>query len=283
MKGTTMSGETGGTQDPNPAQSAHEAELKRVATAEHGKGVTAGKRDILTKAGFKTTDEMVAWVTQQREASSNATELQQQVTTLTQEKAGLQVKVATMDKVGAVTQGLLASGVNPERAASAAQLILSRPEIASNPDGAPSAEVITASIASFKSETPEWFPQAGQPQTQPPAQGVPDPNQQQQAGGIGMPPPLPVDAGGVQQPVQGVGPVPAAPVPPVVVGAPPPAGQPPVLPAVQGVQGAGAPGQAGSAANQQRLAADAWFERLNGAEVQQQKRLRDRQDAQPDM
>lgn len=132
-------------------------ELKRVGAAERGRGVTAGKREILGKLGFGTTDEAVAWVQAQRASTTDASETQKQLAAAQAEVAQLRGQVKAMGMQGAVTNALLGAGVRPDRVAAATQLLMSEPDVANSPDGSPTQEALSSIVGTFKGQYAEWF------------------------------------------------------------------------------------------------------------------------------
>lgn len=131
-----------------------QAELQRVGAEEHGKGKTAGKRELLEEFGFKNKEEAKAAITAWRAAGTNATELEQKYQNALAAQAAAEAESKRWQLTSEVSGALVGAGVRGERAEPAMRLVLDA--ITREPE-VPGKERVAAIVTSFKEQMPEFF------------------------------------------------------------------------------------------------------------------------------
>ena len=155
----------GGAEDPLTRL---QAEFAKVGAAEHGKGMTAGKRALLTELGFSSKEEAMAAITGWRAQGTSASDLERKYQEAETRATQAEARANQLGLQASATAALVAAGVRADRVAPSLQLILSA--IAGEPE-TPNGERVAAIVTAFKEQTPEFFGTA----TPPPGAG-PDPS-----------------------------------------------------------------------------------------------------------
>lgn len=148
-------------------------ELQRVGAVEHGKGKTAGKRELLTELGFENKEQAKAAIDAWRAGTTSASELEQKYQAAVAEVAAARSEAARWQLTSSASAALVAAGVRGERADASLQLVLGA--ISREPE-VPGPDRVAAIVNTFKEQTPEFFgtstPGTGQdPSTKPAVPG----------------------------------------------------------------------------------------------------------------